>query len=83
MIYTPSEVGRTTHPYVETGANSYGSGLPNGINQVCRCCKSSDTQVIRDPVELAPFNVFFTESEYKAYKCQSCGYKFSWYRSKE
>lgn len=83
-VYSPSEVGRTTHQYIDhTDSFSFGAGKAHGINETCRACKSTDTQQIRDEAELAPFKSYFTSSEFRAYECQSCGYKFSWYKPKE
>lgn len=80
-IYSQNDVSLTAHIFVEdTLPKSYGRGLTFGINQVCRCCKSSDTQEIKDPVELRPWTDFFKTYEYRAYKCRSCGYMFSWYK---
>ena len=76
---TPSEVFRTAHEYVNTGANSFGAGLPHGINQVCRYCKSTDTQQ-PSASEMIPFNNFYKTKEFKAYACNVCGAKFSWYK---
>jgi hypothetical protein len=83
MIYTAKEVFRTAHPYVYTNKDSYGEGLVHGINQVCRCCKSADTSKITNKADLKPWLDFYTSKEFAAYECNSCGYKFSWYKDKQ
>ncbi len=80
---TQNEIFRTAHKYLSPGSSaSLGDGLPHGINQVCRCCKSQETRKIVDKVELKPWLDFYKTLDFAAYECQPCGYKFSWYRNK-
>tara|TARA_R110000868_G_scaffold211993_1_gene462006 strand:- start:371 stop:625 length:255 start_codon:yes stop_codon:yes gene_type:complete len=81
MTYSINEVFRTAHKYMKPNEVSFGDGLPHGINQVCRCCKSIKTSKIIDPVELKPWLDFYKTFDFAAYECESCGYKFSWYKN--
>lgn len=83
MLYTQSEVYRTAFKYIEgttTNASSVGFGLKHGVNEVCICCKTPAEPLSES--ELTPFRSFYTAFEYKAYKCPSCGYMFSWYKKR-
>lgn len=86
-VYTASEVFRTANAYVNQNSStlnySFGTGLPHGINQVCQCCKESkNVAQIRDVIDLRPWTDFYTSGKYTwaAYECNSCGYKWSWYK---
>lgn len=88
-MYTQDEVFRTAFKYVDSGASRFlskeASESPHGINQVCICCKAgsqtpSDVSKIVDPVELRPWQQFYKTYEYAAYKCNVCGYMWSWYK---
>jgi len=80
---TSSIVSRTAHEYIKsTDALSFGAGLLHGINQVCRCCKSTDTRQLHGE-ELRPWSEFYTTLEFKAYRCNVCDYPFSWYKGKQ
>lgn len=88
MTYTQSQVFKTAFPYVNW-STGLGDGLPNGINQVCICCKAGsmiDGKVIGhvyrviDSVDLRPWAEFYKTKDYAAYRCGVCGYQWSWYR---
>jgi hypothetical protein len=71
--YTQSEVFRTAHQYVEPGVfASLGDGKTDGINEVCRCCKSEAT-AIQSKEHMQPFKDFYKTLDYKAYQCKTCG----------
>ena len=79
QLYSQSEVFRTASPYVHPGVTySFGDGKNHGINEICRCCKSDATEIKGD--DLIPWKQFYKTMEYRAYKCNACGYMFSWYR---
>ncbi len=93
--YSQNEVFRTAFKYLDgtDSSGGFGHGLKHGVNQVCICCKggssmgdgktSGHVDRIIDPVELKPWTDFYTSgaNEFAAYRCLSCGYQWSWYRS--
>ena len=94
QAYEPQDVFKTAAKYVEHHQAGMGNGLTHGINQVCICCKAGSTadgQVIGhvdriiDAHDLKPWTNFYTsgKNEFQAYKCRSCGYQWSWYRTKQ
>lgn len=88
--YTDSEVFKTAAMYIEDYQNGLGAGLKCGINQVCQCCKAGSlidgkpvgiVDKIVDELDLKPWSDFYKTKEFAAYKCRSCGYQWSWFKS--
>ena len=78
---TKNEIFRTAHPYMGPSDNySFGDGKTHGINEICRMCKSDATAISKNDDEHVDFQDFYKTKEYKAYRCNACGYVFSWYK---
>lgn len=94
--YSQKDVFRTAFQYIDNKEhNGFAASLPNGINQVCICCKAGSVtesgdvigkvDKIIDVVDLKPWIDFYSSGtkDYAVYKCGSCGYKWSWYKDKK
>ncbi len=81
---TPVDIFKTAFAYIpetEKDSQSFGYGLKHGINQVCICCKSTDTTQLQGNNSI-PWQNFYQKHAWAAYECNVCGYKFSWYKEK-
>lgn len=77
---TPSDVARTAHRYIPR--ESWGGNFltEKDPNEMCISCKGEATQRIVNVVELAPFNEFYGQRDFKAFSCPDCGAIFSFTR---
>lgn len=79
---TKNEIFRTAHKYLSPREYSYGDGKTHGINEICRICKSDATAIGKNDEEHKDYEDFYKTLDYKAYRCNACGYVFSWYKDK-
>jgi hypothetical protein len=77
-VLTLNEVARTAFPAI----SEYRKEGQTTSNYTCPYCKNTDTDVVRDPVILQPFETFYVTSTYKVLHCHCCEALFSVYTKK-